>query len=81
MTTTTTSLPLTRRRLRALQRAVHLGAGVALLAEVYFSSLLGPGITVVVQWVVFPALVVSGLAVWKGPRIRRAVRRWTSNRA
>lgn len=78
---TTTSAPLTRRRLRALQRAVHLGAGVVLLAEVYFSPLLGPGLTVIVQWVVFPALVISGMAMWKGPRIRRAVRRLTSRRA
>jgi hypothetical protein len=63
-----------RRRVRDLQRAAHLLAGAALLALVYAGPVLGPGFTAAVQWVVLPVAVASGVALWKWPRIRSALR-------
>jgi hypothetical protein len=41
---------------------------------VYAGPLLGPVCAAVVQWVVFPVLVATGIAMWKWPRIRRMLR-------
>ncbi|WP_020500882.1 hypothetical protein [Sciscionella marina] len=62
------------RRQRSLQRAVHLTLGLFLLVELYLSPLLGPGFTTTVQWLVAPVVVASGIAMWKGQRIRHALR-------
>jgi hypothetical protein len=64
---------VSRRRVRDVQRAVHLIAGAALLALVYAGPALGPAFVATVQWVVLPVAVVSGIALWKGPRIRAAL--------
>jgi hypothetical protein len=42
---------------------------------VYAGPLLGPAFASVVQWAVFPMLVLTGVAMWKWPRIRRMMRR------
>jgi hypothetical protein len=63
-----------RRRARDVQRAAHLLAGVALVALVYAGPALGPAFTDAVQWVVLPLAVASGIALWKWPRIRSALR-------
>jgi hypothetical protein len=76
MSRTTTERPAAnRRRSRDLQRAAHLLAGIALLAFAYAGPALGPAFTAAVQWVVLPVAVASGIALWKWPRIRAALRR------
>jgi hypothetical protein len=71
----TTPVPrLSRRRARHWQRIAHLVAGLALLAYVYLGPVRGAGFSAVVQWVVIPAAVGSGLALWKWPRILRLSR-------
>lgn len=80
MTTTATARRSDPRRRRALQRAAHLVTGLALLAELYAAPLLGTGFTSVVQWVLVPVVITSGVAMWQGPRIRRVVRGWSALR-
>jgi hypothetical protein len=65
---------VSRRRVRDVQRATHLLAGAALLALVYAGPALGPAFTAAVQWVVLPVAVASGIALWRWPRIRAALR-------
>lgn len=67
--------PRPRRRTRARQRLVHLVAAALLVAYVYAAPWLPPGPTAVVQGAVVPAVVLSGLALWKWPQIRTALRR------
>jgi di/tricarboxylate transporter len=74
MQTNTTRPRPTGKQLRTRQRAAHLVTGVIVLVAVYAGPLLGPVFTAVVQWVVFPVLVLTGIAMWKGPRIRRMLR-------
>lgn len=62
------------KRVRARQRAAHLVTGFIVLVAVYAGPLLGATFAAVVQWVVLPVLVLSGVAMWQWPRIRRALR-------
>lgn len=71
---TVVSPRLTRRQVRNLQRTGHLVAGIALLASVYAGPILGPGFITVVQWVVVPLVIMSGIALWKWPWIRTMLR-------
>jgi thiosulfate reductase cytochrome b subunit len=56
-------------RQRRLQRAVHLAAGLLLVAYVYLP--LPPVLEASVRYVVLPAAVVTGIAMWQAARIRR----------
>jgi len=63
---------------RKIQRAVHLVAGVMLLAFVY-----GPDtghFHTFVQVVALPVLVLTGIVMWQAPRIRRLRKRMTAAR-
>ncbi|HET6292363.1 MAG TPA: hypothetical protein VFG33_03280 [Kribbella sp.] len=60
---------VSRRQVRDLQRMAHLVAGVLLLAFVYLAPAVD-GIVWLVRWVVVPVGVLSGIALWKWPRIR-----------
>jgi hypothetical protein len=73
MTTTTSRRP-TKRQQRSMQRVVHLIAGAVLLAQLYAAPSLGPWLTTTAQWLVGPLVVGSGIAMWKGHRIRRFLR-------
>jgi len=64
----------TRRQVRDLQRAVHLLAALVLMASVYAAPLLGAGFTAAVRWLVVPALVISGVALWQWHRLRTRLR-------
>lgn len=64
----------TRRNVRGQQRAAHLLAATVLLAYVYAAPLLGAGFAAAVQWLVVPVVVISGLALWKWPRLRAKLR-------
>jgi hypothetical protein len=70
----------TGKQVRTQQRAAHLAAGLVVLVAVYAGPLLGEVFAGVVQWVVFPALVLTGVAMWKWPRIRRALREASAER-
>lgn len=63
-----------RRRVRVLQRLVHLATGFALVAYVYATPAPESAFTVGIRWLV-PIVIVSGLAMWQWPRVRRYVRR------
>jgi membrane protein implicated in regulation of membrane protease activity len=56
---------------RSRQRLVHLLLGTALGAFVYSPLTDVPAAELAVQVIVFPALVLSGLLMWRGPRLRR----------
>lgn len=56
---------------RSRQRLVHLLLGSALGVFVYSPLAAVPAVELAVQVVVFPALVLSGLLLWRGPRLRR----------
>jgi hypothetical protein len=62
------------RRVRTVQRAVHLVSGVLLLAFVYLTPASGSVLTDVMRWVVFPVLAATGVAMWQWPRLRRLQR-------
>lgn len=64
----------TGRRIRTQQRSAHLAAGLVVLVGVYAGPLLGSVFAGVVEWVAFPALVLTGVTMWKWPRIRRFLR-------
>lgn len=76
MTSTAAVRRPTRRQVRDLQRAAHLVAALVLLAYVYASPQLGAGFTAAVRWLVVPALVVSGVALWQWHRLRTTLRKW-----
>lgn len=44
---------------------------MAVLGQVYGAGAIGPVGTLVVQCLVAPVLVLSGLYLWKGHRLRR----------
>jgi hypothetical protein len=74
MQTNTTRPHPTGKQVRTRQRAAHLITGAIVLVAVYAGPLLGPVFTAIVQWVIFPVLVLTGIAMWKWPRIRRMLR-------
>ena len=61
---------LTPGELRRVQRGVHLLAAIVLFAYVYVPS---APLEDVVRLVVFPALALTGVAMWQAARIRRAL--------
>ena len=54
---------------RQAQRAVHLAAALVLVAYVYVP--VGTGLHDTVRFIVLPLLVLTGVAMWQGARIRR----------
>jgi uncharacterized protein involved in cysteine biosynthesis len=70
---------MTPRAVRRAERAAHLLWGLLIVGFVY--GLLPAWGEPLLQWVVIPAAVASGLAMWFAAPIRRTVRRlsgrWT----
>lgn len=60
-------------KLRKAQRLAHLLAAAGLLGYVY--APLETELRDVVRFAVFPALALTGIAMWQAPRIRRISRR------
>jgi hypothetical protein len=52
---------------------VHLAAGALVIA--YLCVPFGEVVANAIRWVVLPALVGSGMAMWQAARIRRALKR------
>jgi hypothetical protein len=63
---------MTAGKLRKAQRSAHLLAALVLLAYVY--TPLAAQLEDVVRFAVFPALALTGIAMWQAPRIRRGLR-------
>jgi len=63
------------RRTRSLQRLAHVLTGVLVLAYVYLTPAPDAAVTQAVRWLLLPALVGSGVAMWQWPRLRRLARR------
>jgi hypothetical protein len=66
---------MTPRTVRRAERAAHLVWGGAIAAYVY--GVLPAWGEPVLRWVVIPAAVASGLAMWFAAPIRRVLRRRT----
>ena len=64
---------------RKVQRAVHLAAALVLFSYLY--APFGAQLQDVVRFLVLPVLVVTGLAMWQAPRIRRLRKRVSRLRA
>lgn len=73
--TATTPKRGSNKRLRDLQRAVHLVGGLLLAAYVYTPLRDLPSFGLLVQLAVVPAVVATGLAMWQLPRLRASLRR------
>ena len=67
------------RRMRSLERLVHLVTGLALVSYVYATPAPDSPLTAGIRWLV-PIVVFSGLAMWQWPRIRRHLRRREAGR-
>jgi hypothetical protein len=59
---------------RSTHRVVHLLLATVLGTFVYSPFTVAPTFRLVVQVIAFPALVVSGLLLWRGPALRRWLR-------
>jgi thiosulfate reductase cytochrome b subunit len=65
---------MTAAQQRKAQRRVHLAA--ALLRITYLYAPLATQLQDAVRFLVLPALVVTGIAMWQAPRIRRLRKRF-----
>jgi thiosulfate reductase cytochrome b subunit len=60
---------MTAAQQRKVQRVVHLAAALLLVAYLY--APLEAQLQDAVRFIVLPLLVVTGIAMWQAPRIRR----------
>lgn len=67
-------MTISNKRMRDIQRFVHLAAGLLLVAYVYTPLGNLTAFETLVQFVVVPALVVTGMVMWQLPRIRKLLR-------
>lgn len=63
---------------RSIQRLIHFVPAIVLGVFVYAPVRSTPVFVLLVQVVAFPALVISGLLMWKGGRLRRRIETWRS---
>ena len=66
---------ISNKRVRDIQRAVHLLGGLLLAAYLYTPLRELPALLAVLQFVVVPVIMASGVAMWQGPRLRRRLAR------
>jgi hypothetical protein len=69
---TTTARRRRTRSSRRRQRLVHLLAVPPVMAYIYATPGGSSPLTAVVRFVAVPVLVAAGLAMWLGPRFRKA---------
>lgn len=65
---------ITPRRMRVLERLMHLVTGTALVTYVYATPGPESPFTAGIRLLV-PIVVFSGIAMWQGPRVRRYLRK------
>jgi hypothetical protein len=66
---------MTPRRIRFLARSVHLLAAAALGLHVYGPLHMGEALRPALQFVLFPLVALTGIALWKQAQIRRLLSR------
>jgi hypothetical protein len=59
------------RRIRTVQRWVHLLSAAVVLVFVYLTPDPDTAFVTFVRWIGFPSLAATGVAMWQWPRIRR----------
>lgn len=62
---------LSNKRLRDIERIVHIAGGVLLLIYLYVPGANAGSFTLIMQVLVIPILFGSGFAMWQLPRARR----------
>lgn len=67
---------LSGKHVRDLQRAVHLLGGLLVMASIYSPLRDQAVLDALVQVVVIPVMVVTGLAMWQAARLRRLLGRF-----
>lgn len=72
--------PRSPQRRRVWARAVHLVAGLVLGTYVYAPAAVAEPLHLALQVVLVPAVVLSGLFMWKQAQIRRLINRRTVSR-
>jgi thiosulfate reductase cytochrome b subunit len=70
---------MTAAQQRKAQRVVHMAAALLLIAYLY--APLEAQLQDTVRFLTLPALVVTGIAMWQAPRIRRLRKRLGGTRA
>ncbi len=70
-----TAMKLSNKRLRDLQRAVHLTGGLLVMASIYSPLRDQAVLDALVQVVAIPVMLVTGLAMWQAARLRRLLLR------
>lgn len=68
---------VSNKRLRDTQRVVHLVAGLMLGVYIYIPLVGGSTahfVTSLMQFVVFPTIVATGMLMWQLPRLRKRLR-------
>jgi len=58
---------------RKIIRWFHILASVPIIGYIYGPVSEIPEAVVALKWVIFPAVVLSGLWLWKGPWVKRMV--------
>src|SRR5687768_10707878 len=64
------STPGGAKRIRVLQRRLHLITGFAVGVYIYAAPAANSPLTLAVRWLLLPLLAVSGMVMWQWPRIR-----------
>jgi hypothetical protein len=58
-----------------LQRRLHLISGFVIAVVIYVEPAYDSAVATAVRWLLLPLLVLSGVAMWQWPRVRRLTRR------
>lgn len=62
------------KQFRTLVRLLHLLEGAAIALFVYSPLGADPAYRALVQWVIVPAVAMSGIMLWQQPRVLRLLR-------
>jgi hypothetical protein len=60
---------------RKIIRWVHIILGIPIIGYLYGPISTFPVPTMIVRWIIFPLLVLSGLWLWKGYLVRKRFKR------
>ncbi len=63
--------PGSNKRQRDIQRIVHLVGGAALLLYLYTPLGSAPSFTALLQFLIVPLVVITGMLMWQMPRLRK----------
>jgi hypothetical protein len=59
---------------RRVIRWVHIVISIPVIGYIYGPVSQIPEAVIVVRWIIFPIIVLSGLWLWKGPSVKRWLR-------